>query len=465
MYSNRGRKITNNIMIFTIGNFGSRILMFLMVLVYTHYIDAASLGYYDLIISTINLASPLALMAFTDGIYRWLIDSDSNNTKYRNRIIATCNKAVLATSSVFSIIFVIFGNIYHVKFYIEIAILFISIVFYQLNLETVRGLSSNRLYAISGLCNSTLCLLFEIYGLVVLKGGIIILLFARIIANGITLVLICLSQSDIRKSFFTPFDKDIFKDILLFSLPLIPNMISWWVVNSSDRYIVVAVLGAAANGIYSVANKFPTIVTVITGIVHMALQEVIIKEYSAEDRDFFYSRLFEKYYVFLFSMIMCAVPVTKVVILLFVSEEYKTAWIYLGFLYLSTIFSALSSFYGVGYTIAKDTKRSVKSTVFAAFSNIVVNLLLIRIIGLHAASFSTFAAYLILFLIRVYHSKKYFEVCVKWFKFVFMMLATVFAIALSYFCNLYVNVVISIFFLFGFIFVNKSLILSLIKRR
>ena len=100
------------------------------------------------------------------------------------------------------------------------------------------------------------------------------------------------------------------------------------------------------------ANKFPTILTTITSIFYLAWQESAIQEYNSPNRDKFYSEVFKKYYILLFTLCLCAIPATRLVIELFVSEAYKNAWEYTGFLYLGAAFSALSSFLGMGYQIS-----------------------------------------------------------------------------------------------------------------
>ena len=70
---------------------------------------------------------------------------------------------------------------------------------------------------------------------------------------------------------------------------------------------------------------------------------------ASYSRDKFYSEIFKKYYVLLFTLCLCAIPATRFVIELFVSESYKHAWRFTGFLYLGAAFSALSSFLGMGF--------------------------------------------------------------------------------------------------------------------
>lgn len=407
----REKKIVKNTVAYTIGNFGSKILAYIMVLVYTHYITSAELGYYDVVITTISLFQPIILMMFDDGVYRWLVDDSQKNKK---EILSTCLKTVFCTTSVTVVIFLLLHLEFHFSYVFGILFYLISGLFYQIILNAVRGLSNSRLYAASGILNSALLLIFEVVGIVVLKRGVDALFISKALANMVTVSYIYAHQTDLKGIITVPYNKSLAKDIARYSLPLIPNNISWWIVNSSDRYIILFFLGTAANGVYSIANKFPTIVTTVTGILYFAIQESMLKEYHALDRDQFYSNIFEKYYSILFALVICGIPATRIVIELFVGNGYKTAWMFSGFLYLSTVYSALSSLLGIGYQISRETKRSVYSTVGAAFVNIAINIFFIKTVGLHAASFSTLAAYVFLLIVRLQHSKKYFNLSVKW---------------------------------------------------
>ena len=458
----RNKKLVNNTIVFAIGNFGSKILAYVMVLVYTHYINASDLGYYDLILTTISLIQPIFLMAFDEGIYRWLIGYEKADKK---EVIATCLKATTITS-LCCVGLLLFLNL---KFQFRdvslIALFIISSMLYQMLLNAIRGLANNKLYAGSGILNSFLILVFEVIGLIFLSMGIEALLISKILANIITILFIYLRESRFRGISKTPLNRALAKEVFNYSMPLVPNQVSWWIVNSSDRYIILAFLGTAFNGIYTVSNKFPTIITTITGIVYFALQETIIKEYTSDDRDDFYSKTFENYYVLLFCLILCAIPATNVVINWFVSAEYLDAWKFTGFLYLSAVFSALSSFLGIGYQISKETRRSVLSTVSAAGINILINIIFIRFIGLHAASFSTFIAYLSLFIIRIFHSKKYFELKINWLYFGSLTIAAVTMIIGSYYSNIGINIGLTIVAGIIALYLNKSIIKTVIKKK
>ncbi len=458
----RNRKIVNNTIIFAIGNFGSKVLSYIMVLIYTHYIDAPDLGYYDIILTTVSLIHPIFIMGFDEGLYRWLIGNENINKK---EILSTCLKTTTFTSLCSIILLLLLNLKFQFRDISLIAFFVVSSMIATMVQNAIRGLTNNKLYAASGIIHSLIILLLEATGLLIFSMGIEALLISKILANVFTILFIYLREPTLRGIIKIPFNKPLAKEVFNYSMPLVPNQVSWWIVNSSDRYIILGFLGTTFNGIYTVTNKFPTIITTITSIVYFALQETIIKEYSSDDRDKFYSSTFKNYYVLLFSLIICAIPATKVIITWFVSAEYLDAWKYTGFLYLSTVFCAFSGFLGIGYQIAKETKRSVVSTVSAAGINILINVALISIWGLHAASFSTFFAYFSLFIIRIFHSKKYFNLNINWIYFGGFSLAAIGMVICSYYSNIKINIILAVSAGLVMIYLNRSILKTMLRKR
>lgn len=79
----------------------------------------------------------------------------------------------------------------------------------------------------------------------------------------------------------------VFKRVGAYSIPLIPNNLAWWVVNASDRTIIAHFLGTAANGIYSIANKFPNVFINFYNILNLSWTETVSLHFDDEDRDEF----------------------------------------------------------------------------------------------------------------------------------------------------------------------------------
>jgi O-antigen/teichoic acid export membrane protein len=404
-------KLFKNTIIYGIGNFGSKILAYLMVLVYSYYIHSDELGYYDLILTTVSMLQPLIILGINEALYRYMVDSSN---LVRSKVVATTYRFIIVAALAASIIFIPVGLYNHIRMWQLILIYELSMILFSCVLETVRGYNQTKLYASEGIANSFVTLVLEFLGLVVLHKGIEVLLISKIIAN-----ILCTIWGVIKTNILSAlkehgFDRQLFKELLRYSLPLVPNIICWWVMNSSDRFVIRYYLGASANGIYAIANKFPTILTTITSIFYLAWQESAIKEYSSKNKDAFFSKIFNQYFKVLFSLCALLIPATKVVVTSLISQEYQMAWMYSLPLFIASAFGALCSFLGIGYQISKETLKSFYTTVLAAGINLLVNISLVKVIGLHAASISTLVAYFSLYVVRVFHSKRYYVVAYDW---------------------------------------------------
>lgn len=421
---NKHSSLAKNTLIYAIGNFGSKFLAYVMVLVYSYYITPEELGYYDVVLTTISMIQPLVIFQINDGVFRFLVDSDKHQ---QTAIVGNVMKFLCITTIASELVFAIFCGFVNVQYAVWIGLLLVTTMFFVLMQDIIRGLGLNKEYAAYGVLNSVVMLVLEAVGLTVLHMGVEALLISKVCAYGACIIIMFVRHRELSQALREKISKKVLGPILKYSAPLVPNTICWWVVNSSDRYIILFALGAAYNGIYSMSTKFPTILTMVTSIFYLAWQETAIKEYNTPERDRFFSDIFQKYYVLLFSLCLCAIPATRIVIELFVSDAFKDAWKYTGFLYLGASFSALCSFLGMGYQISKETARSLATTIFAAILNFGVNIACVEFIGLQAASFSTFAAYLFLLLIRLQHSKRYFILTIHWVKFISLfMLAILF---------------------------------------
>lgn len=406
--------------IYAIGNFGSKILAYVMVLVYSYFITTDEMGYYDLILTTVSMVQPLILFQINDAVYRYLVDAQRDD----QRNIAGAGLSFLCITTVLAEGALIIASFFtEIQYPFWIGSLLASTMLFVYLQDVVRGLGQSKLYAAMGVLNSVIMLACEVMGLLVLKLGVLALVISKVLSNfSCIAVMLCFANKTLGGFRLNVRGKQLLP-LLKYSAPLVPNTISWWVVNSSSRYIILGFLGTSFNGIFAMASKFPTILTTITSIFFLAWQESAIKEYNTPNRDEFFSTVFNKYYRFLFSLCLCAIPATKVVIELFVSQEYKTAWQYTSFLYLGAALSALCGFLGMGYQISKETGRSFSTTILAAIMNIMVNLLLVKKIGLQSASFATFASYLFLFIIRIKHTKRYFTLCVSWLHFILLLVS------------------------------------------
>ena len=248
------------------------------------------------------------------------------------------------------------------------------------------------------------------------------------------------------------------KQLLAFSLPLMPNTISWWVFNASDRTVISLVLGVAANGVYAVSNKFSNIANSFSSIFYTSWSEAAVLAINDPDRDEFFSSIANmtlKAFSTLGILIMCLTPI---VFPFLVNENYGEALLYLPILILGTIFNTIGSFYAAIYVAKKLTKQVAITSIVAAVINLVINLTLVWFIGIWAAAISTVVAYGVVAIYRHYDMRKYVNITYDYKTFAILTLVFIVVSSLYYINNLVLNVlnvIIAIAFSF---FLNRSVI-------
>lgn len=457
----REKVLIKNTIIYAIGNFGSQFLSFLLIPLYTSYLDLSDYGYFDLVSTTIALIIPLITFQLNDGLYRYLLEAKSSEekTKYiTNSIIIIIKNLVI-----FNICYIIFIQFKSFRYqYIILAQLNFNII-YGLYAQISRGLKENTIYAITGVNSTFITLILNIFFITVMKYSIGGLIISNIISSIVNILYLEYKIKIHRYIKFNMINKVIMKNLIGYSMPLIPNVICWWFMNTVDRYFLTINSGMQANGIYAISNKFPSLLIMVNSIFYLAWQESAISEYKSKDKNEFYSKMFNLLLVLQFTTVIILLAFTKVVMKYMVDDAYFSAWMFIPFLYFGAIFTAFSSFYGTGYLSSKETMGAFYTSISGAIINILLNIILIPIMGIQGASFSTMISILIMWLTRVWQTKRYFKIDICKRKFISLFLISI-IYTIFYYLNIKViNYFMMISSLIIFIIYNKEFINAIIN--
>lgn len=457
------KTLAKNTIIYLIGNFGSKFLSILIIPLYTNFLRADDYGYYDLIFTYITLLMPVVTLQLSDAIYRYLLDS---KTERERSSILTNSLSVIFRNLLFADLIAVFVyQFYRFDYQYLFLIQFNFTIIYNIWLQIARGFQKNLLYSISGIIYTAVSLTLNVITIVIFKLAVGGLIISNIVAALVAFFFIEIKIRALQRLNIKLLDKASKKKLLIFSIPLIPNVISWWVMNVSDRTMLNYYIGMEANGIYAIANKFPSIMFLLNTIFSLAWQESVITEKENKE---FYSRMFNLYVKLQFTGAIVFLAITKILMDILVGENFDETWKYVPFLYIATIFSGFSSFYGASYLSSEKTVGAFYSSVVGAIVNIVVNLWLIPIIGIHGAAISTFFAFLVMWIMRLVDTRKFFEVQVNWKDFAILSVIAAVYTALYYVENMFVQVILIfisliIFFAYNRDFLQKVLITVLKK--
>jgi len=207
--------------------------------------------------------------------------------------------------------------------------------------------------------------------------------------------------------------RDRFKSVSKYSFPLVPNQMAWWVVGASDRMVISHFISVAANGIYSVANKFSAVFVTFFNIFILSWTESVTLHVKDDDRDVFLTDVINKMFNLFAAANIGIIAFMPFVFRVLINEQYNDAYYQIPILMIAVLFQVVVGLYSVIYVALKKSTEIAKTSFMASVINLSIDLILIKVIGLYAASVSTLVAYAAMAIYRYFDVKKYVNVCFK----------------------------------------------------
>ena len=404
--SSRYKKLLLNTSIFAVGTFGSKVLQFLIIPIYTYVLTTAEYGKIDLFTTTISLVIPFSTLLIQEAIIRFLTPKEITSDQ-----AVVCGLVVTGISITCS-----FALFIPYEFFAgqELALFFSSALtlgsYVAIFQNYLKAIGDTIAFTVSGLINTFSFLTLNLVLLLYFKMGMHGYLLSLVFSSLATATYITIKGNIIRRSYDTTNTKAILHEMIRYSLPLIPNVLMWWIMNAGDKYIINFFLGQDANGLYAISLKLATVLTTLFGIFFQAWQLFAIEENKTEDRGILYANVYSMMMAVLFIITILTILLTKPIFLLCISNDFFDAQLYSPLLCVSTVINCMATFWGVSYIISKDTKKSFTTTSVGAVINLVVNFLLIVPFGLAGVAVGTIAGYLVVLILRIRDTKKVIDV-------------------------------------------------------
>ena len=397
---NKVKYLLKNMGILTISNFSSKILVFLLVPLYTSVLSTSEYGLYDLAVSTATLLFPILTFNVSDAVMRFLMEKNIN----KNSIITIAIKFIIFSIIIFGIIMFIFyktglwPDIYGYEAYIFIY--YVSYAINQTMIQFAKGIERVKDLGVAAVISTLVMLLGNIILLVVFKFGLIGFFASNILSQIFSALYLILKIKAWNYVVLNSLNKTLQKDMLVYSIPLIATVVGWWINSTADKYVVTFMLGVAANGLLSVSYKIPQIINTLQGIFSQAWQISAIKEYGNEETKLFYGKTF---IIINFLMcISCAILIlfTQPLAHILYAKDFFYAWKYVPFLLVSSVFNCASALMGPILSAKKDSKSMMLSAILGAISNVIFNVILVYFMGVQGATIATVISSYIIYAIR-----------------------------------------------------------------
>ena len=368
----------------------------------TKTLGAESYGIWALILVTVSLLMPLALLQLGFAMTRFLAaEKDKNKiSKGFSSIFAASSFTAFVLSFLIFILaeplaVAVFGGAGAAYFIRLAAFLVLLMTLDQVIIEYFVAFRQMERYAVFMIFQtiSEIALIGYLvlsgYGLF---GAIISLLVVKAIvfAAGVLVVgrEVMVSKPSVA----------VVKSYLVFSLPLIPTTLCIWIVNLSDRYVIGYFMDIGDVGIYSAAYGLGSLVAFFYAPIGVVLLPTITSLY--ENKNIPELKMHLKYSIKFF--LMFAIPslfglsiLSKSLLRTLTTSEFVSGYLIVSIIALATILFKCSSVSMNVVVLHKRTKLMGAIYVISASINMTMNILLVPMIGILGAAIATLVTFLI----------------------------------------------------------------------
>ncbi len=396
---NRYKKLFSDTVILGLGTFGSKLLVFLLMPLYTAWLSTAEYGTAELITSTANLIIPLACVGISNGIFRFAADRESD----KRAVFSTSAALLLLGSVVFAALSPLLTLVGFFDGYVWLIVLYVlSANLQAVCAQYVRAVDRPRMFALQGILNTALTILFNVLFLVLFDMGVRGYVLSVIVGNLLTTVFLLIGARLWQVFSWRAVNRRIMRDLLVFSLPMVPTTVCWLITDLSDRYMVTWFCGEAVNGIYSAAYKIPTVVTLLSSIFMQAWQfSAVASSSDDEECKCFYSEVFRGFLSLIFMGAAALVIASPLLTKLLLNSAYHDAWQFMPTLLCAAAFEAVVSFLATVYMVRKKSLHSFFTAIVGSILNIILNFMLIPQMGALGAAVATLASYAAVLVLRL----------------------------------------------------------------
>lgn len=456
------KELAKNTGIFALANFSSKILIFLLVPIYTRVLTTTEYGFYDLVYTTIQLFVPILTLNISEAVMRFLMkDGVSKKSVFSIAVLD-----IFIGSIAFALLLLV-NNLFSLSDLISqySIYIFVIFVFYTLNnflIQFSKGIDKIGVTAISGVISTAVMLAMNVILLVVFDWGLLGFFIANVCGYVIPCIYI-VSRLRLWELFEIKIDKKLQWEMVYYALPLVLNILSWWVNNTSDRYIVTAIVGIQASAIISVAYKIPQILSTISAIFIQSWQISAIKIQEDKSDTTFVSNMLLYYNALLLIIASGIILFVKPISNILFGISFYSAWELVPFLIISSLFNAISGCIGAIMGAKMDTHNIATSALVGMIANIILNIVLTFLMGPQGITISTLIASFLIFYMRKdsvkeINSETYRAIYLSW---ILLVVEACLLIYMDFIIGALIAMVINLFLLKDVI---KPLYLKIFKR-
>lgn len=388
------------------GNIFTKLISFILLPLYTSLIDPEIYGIYGVNMTIVQLVVYVVYLTVWDAVFRFSADAETEDGKYEiisNGLLVMCISTIVCSLVLLGInMFWDLHNPYLVCAYAVAN----GFQYYYGNIS--RSMHNNKVFIISGCINSLIILSLNWVGIAHFHHGIEVLYYSYIIGTAAQILIIELKFKVIEHFKISCLKKDILKTLLRFGGPLSLNSAAQWLLIGFTQMMIASKLGTYYNGLFSVAIKFATFISLVVSVFQFAWYELAYELAKEEKSASYYKRTINMLFGMLVLSAASLIPMIKMIYPYFIAEAYWSSLEIIPYIVAYACATAYAGFLGTIYMAYKDVDILTVSSLVSGGANVVILLVLIPYAGLHGAVASLTTASILMMQMRsVVLRKKY----------------------------------------------------------
>ncbi|WP_315175158.1 lipopolysaccharide biosynthesis protein [Actinomyces oris] len=395
-YKNRIAFLLGNTLVFALGGLAIKAVSLVLMPLYTTALTAGEYGTAELLNSAIEIVLPLLSAGVVEALYRFSIDDDVPKDELFAGSLVVLGGGVVCAGVACALGRVLWNMEHAGSFFV----LFCSVCVFKATTQLARGLGHVRRFVLYGLINALAMVVSTYLLLVRAHLGVEGYLWSFTIGYLVGGLVAFLGSAEYR--LLAPFrvDRDLLRRMLVYSLPLVPNLLSWWLVSVSGRYVVLWGSGLAAAGLFTAASKMPSLINIVASVFQQAWQYSTAREIDSPDRGAFFGSVLRGYSLATLSTAGLVIALNRPISRVMLQAEFAEGWRYVPLLMLVASFGVISIFFESFYQALKNSGVLMVSTALGAVVNVILGVALVPFMGPWGAGLAGAVAYMLVLVVR-----------------------------------------------------------------
>ena len=396
--SNKGRIafLLGNTLVFALGGLAVKAVSLVLMPLYTTALTAGEYGTAELLNSAIEIVLPLLSAGVVEALYRFSIDDDVPKDELFANSLLVLGGGGLCTGVLCALGSALWSMEHAGSFFV----LFCSVCVFKATTQLARGLGHVRRFVVYGLINALAMVVSTYLLLVRAHLGVEGYLWSFTIGYLVGGLVAFLGSAEYR--LLAPFrvDRVLLRRMLVYSLPLVPNLLSWWLVSVSGRYVVLWGSGVVAAGLFTAASKMPALVNIVASVFQQAWQYSTAREIDSPDRGAFFGVVMRGYSLATLTVAGLVIALNRPISRVMLQAEFAEGWRYVPLLMLVASFGVISIFFESFYQALKNSGVLMVSTALGAVVNVILGVALVPFMGPWGAGLAGAVAYALVLVVR-----------------------------------------------------------------